>query len=232
MYAKVILFGDSITQGSFSVSDRGWGAQLGEHFQRRADVLNRGLSGYNTEWAKHLLPQIVTPEMQPDVVVLFFGANDSALEELNPHQHVPVENYKANLDFMCAYLHSIGLPNSSMVLVSPLPIDDDKWSEFNKEGCGSDRRNSVTRLYAEAVEELGRKRGIPTLGLYAELNKRADVKQFFSDGLHLNAKGNAAVASLMIPVLEEKLSAAQVMFTDWKDVDPSALTSHYDSPSN
>lgn len=42
----VVLFGDSLTQ--FSFSEGGWGAGMADAYQRRADVLNRGLSGYNT----------------------------------------------------------------------------------------------------------------------------------------------------------------------------------------
>eukprot|EP00804_Cyclotella_cryptica_P023741 CCRYP_011147-RA/>CCRYP_011147-RA protein AED:0.18 eAED:0.18 QI:126/1/1/1/0/0/2/536/140 len=48
--AKIILFGDSITQMSFSSSECGWGAFLADRYQRRADVYNRGFSGYNTSW--------------------------------------------------------------------------------------------------------------------------------------------------------------------------------------
>eukprot|EP00397_Hematodinium_sp_SG-2012_P062470 GEMP01084428.1.p1 GENE.GEMP01084428.1~~GEMP01084428.1.p1 ORF type:complete len:217 (+),score=42.22 GEMP01084428.1:72-722(+) len=48
---EIILFGDSITQQSFSIDNGGWGARLSDHFSRRADVLNRGFSGYTTRWA-------------------------------------------------------------------------------------------------------------------------------------------------------------------------------------
>jgi hypothetical protein len=41
----VMLFGDSITQQSFSVEFRGWGAMLGDWYNRHADVINRGYSG-------------------------------------------------------------------------------------------------------------------------------------------------------------------------------------------
>jgi len=41
--AKIILYGDSITQMSFSAIDCGWGAYIADRYQRRADVLNRGM---------------------------------------------------------------------------------------------------------------------------------------------------------------------------------------------
>lgn len=52
---KIMLMGDSITQLSFSATLSGWGTYLADVYQRRADVYNRGFSGYNTDWfAKYL----------------------------------------------------------------------------------------------------------------------------------------------------------------------------------
>jgi len=51
---RIILLGDSITQMSFS-SPGGFGAHLADVYQRRADVFNRGYSGYNTNWILELL---------------------------------------------------------------------------------------------------------------------------------------------------------------------------------
>ncbi len=74
---------------------------------RKCDVLNRGFSGYNTRWNKIILPRIITKEMAPDIaaVTIFLGANDSNKLELNPRQHVPVEEYKQNLVDMVNYLN-------------------------------------------------------------------------------------------------------------------------------
>lgn len=44
-------------------------------------MVNRGLSGYNTRWAKIVLPRIVPISDAPiAAVTVFFGANDCALE--------------------------------------------------------------------------------------------------------------------------------------------------------
>ncbi|CAO3573606.1 unnamed protein product [Mortierella alpina] len=64
-YGSFLLFGDSITQYSFDVAERGFGAQLAHVFQRRLDVINRGFSGYTTEQAIHLLPQFLPRCSQP-----------------------------------------------------------------------------------------------------------------------------------------------------------------------
>ena len=48
----VVLLGDSLTQrgGAVAGGAPGWAARLGELYARRPDVVNRGLSGYNTRW--------------------------------------------------------------------------------------------------------------------------------------------------------------------------------------
>lgn len=45
---KILLLGDSITQWAFRPG--GWGNLLAQHYMRRADVVNRGFSGYNSSW--------------------------------------------------------------------------------------------------------------------------------------------------------------------------------------
>ena len=44
----VVLFGDSITEGGFDVEHLGWACHLASAYSRKVDVVNRGLSGYNT----------------------------------------------------------------------------------------------------------------------------------------------------------------------------------------
>ncbi len=51
-----VLFGDSITQRGFAPG--GWAARLADKYSRRADVVNRGYSGYNSALATHLLPHV------------------------------------------------------------------------------------------------------------------------------------------------------------------------------
>ncbi len=46
----------------------------------QADVIARGYSGYNTRWAAHILDKIFKRgQTPPDLVTIFFGANDAAL---------------------------------------------------------------------------------------------------------------------------------------------------------
>lgn len=90
---RVVMFGDSITQHGFN-SEYGWVASLADWWTCRIDVINRGFSGYNTKWALKMIDTVVIPE-HPDLVFIFFGANDAVDE--SEMQHVSLVTYRSNL---------------------------------------------------------------------------------------------------------------------------------------
>ncbi|NWI66384.1 IAH1 esterase, partial [Todus mexicanus] len=127
-WPRVVLFGDSITEYSFQ--EGGWGAYLAERLVRKCDVVNRGLSGYNTRWAKLILPRLINKSTSAEdtvAVTIFFGANDSALKDLNPKQHVPVEEYATNLKSMIQYLKSVDITGDKIILITPPPLHESAW---------------------------------------------------------------------------------------------------------
>ena len=226
-FARIFLFGDSLTQYSFSPQDGGWGASVADHFQRRADVINRGFSGYNTEWAKLILPQLLSSQDQADVVVIFFGANDSSLPGPNPKQHVPLSDFRSNLVEMCTYLNSIGISSSSLILITPPALCESKWELTCKERGydTTDRSSANTQKYAQAVLNVGQERDIITLDLFGELSKKSNLEEYLSDGLHFGLQANKVLADLAIPALETKLQEhfPGSVFPLWRDVDHKNL---------
>lgn len=88
------------------------------HF-RKCDVLNRGFSGYNTRWAKIILPRLVRKGSgldSPVAVTIFFGANDSALKGTGTCVslvHLSLFSVKANLTFYTFFRCFRYLPGGS-----------------------------------------------------------------------------------------------------------------------
>jgi lysophospholipase L1-like esterase len=80
----------------FSADGR-WVASVADALARTADVINRGLSGYTTRTLKAVFPTLLAEEGLLDgavAVTLFIGANDANIKEINPDQHVPLDEYK------------------------------------------------------------------------------------------------------------------------------------------
>jgi len=153
---SIVLFGDSITQFSFSLVDEGWGLLLSESYSRKVDIINRGYSGYNTRWALHLLPQIFNENSFPSVklITIWFGANDASLVTKNARQHVPLDEYEENLVKIVNHLSQLKSTTNSghpfIILVTPPPIDEKAWLKTMSEKYGStevNRINSQTGKY-------------------------------------------------------------------------------------
>ncbi|NXX39589.1 IAH1 esterase, partial [Tricholaema leucomelas] len=190
---------------------------------RRCDVLNRGFSGYNTRWAKLLLPRLIAAGAGAEstaAVTLFFGANDSALEELNPKQHVPLEEYAANLKSMVHYLSSVGITEDRVLLITPPPLQEAAWEKAClAKGERLNRRNATTGEYAQACVQVARACGTDVLDLWTLMQKQQDFSSYLSDGLHLSAEGSRFVAAQLWARLGEKLSALPLLVPYWRDVD-------------
>ena len=97
---EICCFGDSITQHGHCA--HGWVAGLQEAYRRRADVLNRGYSGYSSRFGLHMLPRLFGPGRRYLLTTVFFGANDAADAASKPVQHVPLGEYASNMGAIVA----------------------------------------------------------------------------------------------------------------------------------
>ncbi|KAK2533918.1 Iah1 [Columba guinea] len=221
LWPRVVLFGDSITEHSFQGS--GWGAFLSERLVRKCDVVNRGFSGYNTRWAKLILPRLITKSTGAEstvAVTIFFGANDSALKDLNPKQHVPLEEYAENLKSMIQYLKSVDITEDRIILITPPPLHEPTWEkECLAKGDKLNRHNATTGEYAQACVQAAMDSGTDVIDLWTLMQKNEDFSSYLSDGLHLSTQGNSFLAAQLWSRLEKKLSAFPTLLPYWRDVD-------------
>ncbi|XP_015420426.1 PREDICTED: isoamyl acetate-hydrolyzing esterase 1 homolog, partial [Myotis davidii] len=211
------------TPSSFSFQQGGWGASLADKLVRKCDVLNRGFSGYNTRWAKIILPRLIRKGNildSPVAVTIFFGANDSALKDENPKQHIPLEEYVANLRSMVQYLRSVDVPEGRIVLITPPPLCEAAWEkECLAQGCKLNRLNVVVGEYASACLQVARDCGTDVLDLWTLMQKDGqDFSPYLSDGLHLSPKGNEFLFSHLWPLIEKRVSSLPLLLPYWRDV--------------
>ena len=100
---QALLLGDSQTQ-------LGWVSQLSAQYVRRLDLVNRGLSGYNTRMLLTVLPDILEQEdlNRIKVVTLMMGSNDASFPDTNPDQAVSLEEFGENLPKIISMLLNHG----------------------------------------------------------------------------------------------------------------------------
>ncbi|XP_040916426.1 isoamyl acetate-hydrolyzing esterase 1 homolog [Toxotes jaculatrix] len=223
IWPKVILFGDSITQFSFQAN--GWGTELANKLARKCDVVNRGLSGYNSRWAKIVLPRLISSQSSGDnniaAVTVFFGANDCALEDKNPQQHIPLQEYSDNLKEITRLLASAGVSADKVIFITPLPVHEPAWEkECILKGCPLNRHNSVAGQYAQACVQAAGQCSVDVLDLWTLMQKDGqDYTVYLSDGLHLSEKGNQFVAQHLWGLLESRVAHLPFILPYWGDVD-------------
>ncbi len=185
---RAILFGDSITQEGSDPAAQGWVAALTAYWIRRVDVVNRGFGGYTSRWGLKIFDKVVM-EQQPDIVFVFFGANDATVPEHS--QHVPIEEYKNNLRIMVRKAQSASI---TTFLLTPPPVYEPVLERRNKENGKrilNDRLNDNTQRYVEACKEIGRELSVPVVDNWTSMGGASPERaQFLRDGLHLSAEGN------------------------------------------
>lgn len=220
-----VLYGDSITEFGWN-GPSGWATLLAQHYSRKADVLNRGMAGWNSRWAARVLPttlQQLVPAVDRDesarraagrsrcgapwvprvqLLTIWFGANDATLPNGNDGWlSVPLDEYKANLAAMVAAARKAGVPH--ILLVTPPPVDEAAWAKAKKRPT-SDRTNAQVAKYAAAVRALGTEQSVPVLDMFSLVNglPAAEKAAWAEDGLHPGPQGQAMVFQVLRSALE------------------------------
>ncbi|GAX25392.1 hypothetical protein FisN_5Lh490 [Fistulifera solaris] len=202
--AKIILLGDSLTQTSFE----GWGGHLANVYQRRADVINRGFSGYNTNFFLRL-PMEDFPS-DTSLVTIFFGANDASLKDENPHHYVSLEDYAQNLKTILdrvrqTYPHC----GNNILFITPPPVVHEQRFQWQKEKYGDKATGVLERTlenagkYAEACKKVAAEVGLPCLDLYTTMQLENEWQRFFNDGLHFSADGHKFVGDALVNAIQQ-----------------------------
>ena len=204
---KILLLGDSLTQLCFE----GWGTHLADVYQRRADVLNRGMSGYNTRWYLRYAEDngIWNEPGNVALVTIFFGANDAAIKEHAADVHIPLSEYKTNLENLVDKAKE-SYPSAKILIIAPPPVHPGQRLEYQKirykeKATGIlERTSEVTGKYAEICRKIAETKKIPCMDLFtamrtAEENKdEDDIGRFFYDGLHFSKTGHKFVSSTLL----------------------------------
>lgn len=153
---------------------------------------------------EHFFPKNMHP---PALVALFFGANDSALLDTNPQQHIPIREYEANLNNMVLYFKQ-NFPSTKIMVIAPGAIHEPSWGlQCRLKGRdGSDRLFAMTRLYANAACSVASNANVMLVDLFTEMTRspEKDYDKFLSDGLHLSSQGNELLFEEVKNVLEVK----------------------------
>lgn len=222
----IVTLGDSITKGVRSgvTAEQTFAALVEKSLLQQgitARVVNMGIGGERTDQALKRLDQVVkipnesqqptttqtpttdnssaVPHIQPDMVTVMYGTNDSYVDQGKTTSRLTVEEYRANLQTIVVELLRRG--------IVPVLMTEPRWSEkAAKNGLGE---NPNVRLepFVIACRETAAKWRVPLIDHFAAWTKAGnagtDLHTWTTDGCHPNPPGHQVMAELMLPVLQQ-----------------------------
>ncbi len=177
----IVCLGDSITRA-------GYPAELEKLLQVK--VINAGVGGNTSRQGLARLDRDVLTN-KPNVVLVFFGANDSRLDA--PKTHVPLKEYEKNLTTIVERCQKTG---ANVVLGTPPPIDPEPYYQRhpkeNYQAAGG--LEAWLAKYRAAVLQVGEATKVPVLDLNELLAKEPAWRR--PDGVHPTEAGTQIIARL------------------------------------
>ncbi|WP_316746433.1 SGNH/GDSL hydrolase family protein [Pedobacter gandavensis] len=193
---KIIFFGDSITQ--MGVEPGGYVDLIRKSLDPlKYEVIGSGIGG-NKIYDLYLRMEQDVLDKKPDLVVIYIGVND-VWHKQSMHTGTDYDKF---ITFYQALIHKIQATGAKVILCTPAVIGEKK--------NGANEMDADLDKYAGAIRELATKNKLPLGDLrdlfktYAEKNNQADVAKgvLTTDGVHLNDKGNQALADVLIPMIK------------------------------
>jgi lysophospholipase L1-like esterase len=106
--------------------------------------------------------------------VVFFGANDASLPEAPNKQHIPLDEFSANVEKIITHPQVVA-HKPRIILVAPPPINEHLWWPRDESSGYSSvtRVASATKDYADAACALGAKLNVPVVNLWSAFMRKA-----------------------------------------------------------
>lgn len=212
---RVLVFGDSITQGYWD-TDGGWVDRIRKHFDtiQFADlqnndeptIFNLGISADNSyDVLQRIEAETLarTRHGNLPVLIIQIGVNDSSTDNqpIDKSVHVSIEDYESNLREIIKKVQPI---SSKIIFVGLSACDEARttpvsWGDYHY-------TNEPIRQYESVMSSVAEEHNIPFIPIFDEFKKSIDEgKDFLPDGLHSNNEGHQFIVDIVRPKLEELL---------------------------
>ena len=188
---RIVVFGDSITKG-FDDSQGGWVHRLKRDLENRDNsdysIYNCGIDGDNT---KNLLKRFKIEnearyfEGNDEHIVAFaIGINDSSRCEKNNIYHVPLEEFKENMNTL---IHQAQELSTRIIIIGLTSVDENKTTPVPWISTVSYYQKNV-ELYNSALQEIAQHHNLE----FIELLNTVPLDEM-EDGLHPNDRGHEKI---------------------------------------
>lgn len=212
---RVLVFGDSITQGYWA-TDHGWVDLIRKHYDTlqftdldgrdEPTIFNLGISADNSENILNRVEAEIVARYRDHhsvkpVIVVQIGINDSSTGTGQPSVHVDQEGYRKNLE----QIIQIGFKYSAKIILVGLTACNDKktnpasWGDYYY-------KNKNIQIYENIMAEVATEQGVDFIPVFDQFNARVEAgEDLLPDGLHPNDAGHNLIYEIVMPKLQELL---------------------------
>jgi lysophospholipase L1-like esterase len=150
------------------------------------DVYNCAVGGWDTNDCLKKAPYIA--KLEPDVIVISLGTNDSA-----SWKHVPLEVFAGNLRKIAEVFHG-----SKVIYFLPPPVN-----ETDTKTSGWPRSNDVLKQYHDAAKSVCQEQTIAYIDSFAVFMPLLDAgKEYHAeDGVHLTDTAYQTIAAELVKII-------------------------------
>jgi lysophospholipase L1-like esterase len=188
----------------------------------------------------HLIPPPSSAKV--NYLLLLFGSNDSCLPDSPTKQHVPLDQYRKNMDAILNHA-SIKAHNPTILLVTPPPLNEVhlEAEDLKKGHPALTRRQSFTEQYVKAVREIAEEykdQRVVLVDLWAALLKEGarltpgyvegegvlgskekgeseGLRKLLVDGLHLTGAGYKVFLDEVLPMVGKGWAGESLNNPSW-----------------
>jgi hypothetical protein len=193
-------------------------------YQRRADIINRGFSGYNSKFLLQVPQEILFSGITIDrdgippkccLTIIWLGANDAGLPGLADHHYVSVEDYKANLHKLIDRVQG-QTKCPRIMLMTPPPVHHEQRLIYQKQRYGDkatgvlERTLENTGKYATACLLVAEERELACCDVYNLMQQETDWAALLHDGLHFSQAGHAWLGPTVVHAIQTNFAELTV----------------------
>ena len=166
---------------------------------RSVRVTNVGIGGERTDQALTRLQKVLA--LQPDVVTIMYGTNDSYVDKGKTASRLSRDRYRDNLVRLVTEL----LRRDIM----PVLMTEPRWADDAKPNGLGEHPNVKLEKYVEACREVAAMWRVPLVDHFARWSKAkkdgVTLRDWTTDGCHPNPVGHRVLATTILPALETPL---------------------------
>lgn len=212
---RILIFGDSITQGFNDTDYGGWANRLSTYsiekntesnYKYDRIIFNLGISGDNTDGLLSRLDGEVKARIgnkKQEIVVLFaIGANDSQYDMETNENRVPIAVYKKNLHEM---INKTRAYTNNMVFIGISPVDETKLMPIPWHATHGYNNANVSK-YNDARKKVCTKEKLPYISM-DNIFEGKKLSEILPDGIHPNAEGHR----LMFEHIKKELEKLNIL---------------------